>query len=365
MEARYYFIFVAAILGLQFFLYIFNHTIHWIFHDKGKLHQNSLITLLIFSFPNIILIGHILKFFTAYRLIALILALLVFSAFISLTIAVIHLIFRHTKFTTKIDHTLRLLYPISLITIICLSVYNAYVPKIIHYSIQLDKPLSSPIRIGIASDLHLGILFGNQQLDKLTQIMQDEKVDIILLPGDIMDDNIDAYLAENMQSHLTKLTAPLGVYATLGNHDFFGYQAEISTEIRQAGLTLLKDQSITINNKLVLIGRNDDLYIARPDTKELLKSVDTSLPIIVLDHRPTDIETHSALPIDIQVSGHTHRGQIFPANLLTALLYRLDYGYEKIGNGHFFVTSGYGFWGIPMRLGSQSEVIIVDVEGKK
>lgn len=83
----------------------------------------------------------------------------------------------------------------------------------------------------------------------------------------------------------------------------------------------------------------------------------------MLDHRPTEIEKHSKLPIDLQVSGHTHKGQIFPANLITALIYRLDYGYEKIGLGHYVVTSGYGFWGIPMRLGSQSEVVILDVTG--
>ena len=83
-----------------------------------------------------------------------------------------------------------------------------------------------------------------------------------------------------------------------------------------------------------------------------------------MDHRPDEIESHSTLPIDLQVSGHTHRGQIFPANIVTYLMYRLDYGYEKIGNGHFVVTSGYGFWGIPLRLGSQSEVWILEVKGK-
>ena len=92
--------------------------------------------------------------------------------------------------------------------------------------------------------------------------------------------------------------------------------------------------------------------------------MNTDLPIILLDHRPTDIEKHTSLPLDIQVSGHAHKGQVFPASLITKMMYRLDYGHEKIGNLHVFVTSGYGFWGIPMRLGSQSEVIIIDVKGK-
>jgi len=87
------------------------------------------------------------------------------------------------------------------------------------------------------------------------------------------------------------------------------------------------------------------------------------LPVILMDHRPTDIEQHANLPIDIQLSGHAHNGQIFPANLIVKFIYRLSYGYEQINQGHFFVTSGYGFWGVPMRLGSQSEVMIIDVVG--
>lgn len=89
-----------------------------------------------------------------------------------------------------------------------------------------------------------------------------------------------------------------------------------------------------------------------------------SYRIILPDHRPTLILRHQKLPTDIQVSGHVHNGQIFPANLLVKLLFDLSYGYEGRGQGHYFVTSGYGFWGVPLRLGSQSEVMVVDVVGK-
>ena len=180
----------------------------------------------------------------------------------------------------------------------------------------------------------------------------------------LMDDNVNAYLAEKMQPHLAKLKAPMGVYATLGNHDLFGDQDRIDQEIRKAGITVLRDETLTLNNELVLIGRNDNLAHDRPSTETLLKQVNTDLPIILLDHRPTDIEKHASLPLDIQVSGHAHKGQVFPASLITKMMYRLDYGHEKIGNPHVFVTLGYGFWGIPMRLGSQSEVVIIDIKEK-
>ncbi|OOF39406.1 metallophosphoesterase [Rodentibacter trehalosifermentans] len=363
METRYYFIFAAVIIALQVFIFIFNRTLQWLFEGKLTPRGKKYLAFITFGIPNAILIGQILQLFMAARAIAFILALLLFSAFISFGIAIIHFLFRETKTIAKIDRTLRLAYPFALAGLLGLSVYNAYVPRLVHYDITLDKPMN-PLRIGVASDLHLGSLFGGKALDKLAQIMDEQKVDIILLPGDIMDDNVTAYLAENMRPHLAKLRAPLGVYATLGNHDFFGYQEEITEEIRQAGIILLKDQVATINDEIVLIGRNDDLEKNRPSTATLLKQAKADLPIIVLDHRPSEVEIHSTLPFDLQVSGHTHKGQIFPANLVTALTYPIDYGLEKIGTPYFMVTSGYGFWGIPMRLGSQSEIVIIDMKGK-
>lgn len=105
------------------------------------------------------------------------------------------------------------------------------------------------------------------------------------------------------------------------------------------------------------------LVSASQATATLLKQVDTHKPVILLDHRPSQIEQHAQLPIDIQVSCHVHNGQVFPANLIVWAINRVHYGYERIHNGHFFVTSGYGFWGVPFRLGSQSEVMIIDVQG--
>lgn len=363
METRYYFIFAIVVIVLQCLLAIFNRTLRWLWVDKHCPQSKKWLTLALFTAPNAVLICHVAQFFTAFRFIALMLTLLLFSAFVSVVIGFLRVVLKKSKNFAEIDRLLRFVYPVGLAGLIGLSLYNAYVPRVVHYNIQFDKPMK-PLRIGVASDLHLGVLFGAQELDKLAQIMTEQKVDLILLPGDIMDDNVDAYLAENMRPHLAKLQAPLGVYATLGNHDFFGHQDEISDEIRKAGITLLQDQTRVINNEFVLIGRNDDLNTSRPTTEMLLKQADLNLPIIVLDHRPSEVDIHSALPFDLQVSGHTHKGQIFPANLITGLLYRIDYGLEKIGTPYFMVTSGFGFWGIPMRLGSQSEVVILDVKGK-
>ncbi|MCK3657754.1 metallophosphoesterase [Pasteurellaceae bacterium Pebbles2] len=360
MELRHYITFAVAVVLLQLFIYIFNRTLFWLFSGKISHRVRYFLSSATYLSLNAIILLTVFRIQPMFRLSAFILAFLLFSAFVSIGLAIFSHLFRNS---TKINRTLRLIYPIALASLLGLSVYNAYTPKVIHYQIQIDKPIK-PLRIGMASDLHLGKLFGTKQLDQLAEIFSQQNVDLILLPGDIMDDNVNAYLAEQMQLHLAKLRAPLGVFATLGNHDFFGDQQRIVDEIQKAGIQVLLDQAIEINQAFTLIGRNDDLYHSRPNTETLLQGVNRQLPIFLLDHRPTEIDQHAQLAIDLQVSGHTHRGQIFPANLITSLMYRLDYGHEKIQNSHFIVSSGYGFWGIPMRLGTQSEVVIIDVKGK-
>jgi len=359
MELRYYFIFGTAFITLQFLLWSFSRTLSWLFNFSNK--QRKLTLLLSLIAANGLFILHFMQVFKIFRPMAIILTLLLFAFFISFLTACIRLLFRENQ---AVNSLLKIVYPFAFFGLIGLSVYNAYMPRVVHYSVQLDKPLEQPLRIGVASDLHLGKLFGAAQLDKLADVFQQQKVDLIFLPGDIMDDNTNVYVAENMQPHFAKLKAPLGVYATLGNHDFFGNQQAIATEIQKAGIQVLWDQAVEINRKFTIIGRNDDLVQTRPTTAQLLMAVNSELPVFLLDHRPTQIEQHSQLPVDLQVSGHTHNGQVFPANLITQMMYRLAYGYEKIGQGHYIVTSGYGFWGIPMRLGSQSEIVIIDVKGK-
>lgn len=358
MEYRHYITAAVAVLVLQFLVWNFANTLGWLF----KLNKPARRWVMGASYlaANTLIVLHLTRTVQSFRLIALMLALLLFAFFIRfLTACLGHLSGKNLRF----EQGLRVFYPLAFLGLVGWSVYLAYTPQLVRYNVSLDKPLA-PMKIGVVSDLHLGKLFGAKQLDKLAAIFAAEQVDLILMPGDIMDDNLIAFEAENMAPHLAKLHAPLGVYATLGNHDFFGAQHAIAAALRQAGVQVLWDQAVEIDGKFTLIGRNDELSKTRPMTEQLLQGVNVELPVLLMDHRPTEIEQHSLLPIDLQVSGHAHKGQIFPANLMTQMMYRLHYGYEKIGFGHYIVTSGYGFWGIPMRLGSQSEVVIIDVKGK-
>ena len=302
---------------------------------------------------------------SALRLMAFWLVVLLYTIFAAAAVVLLYWLLRKWLPESVRGSALRVTGLAVFVGLFGISVYNAYTPVVRHTSITLDKPLAQPLRIGLASDLHIGSFFGAKQLNKLSDIMNHEKVDVIMLAGDIMDDTVEAYLAEKMQPSMMKLRAPLGTYAILGNHDLVGWQEQIYDEMTKAGIKVLNDEAVPLDDgRLWLIGRFDDNAKNRLPMDKLLLQVEPGKPVILMDHRPSEVVAHSQLPIDIQLSGHTHNGQIFPANLLAAYVNRLAYGYEKIGLGHYFVTSGYGFWGVPLRLGSQSEVWIIDVKGK-
>ncbi len=270
--------------------------------------------------------------------------------------------------STDVGLEFRVFALVIFISLFIYALHSAYVPVVRKLSIKIDKPLTKPLRIAVASDLHIGRLFGVAAIDRLRHLVSEVDADILLMPGDIMDDNTDAFHHYHMTKNLAELCSslPYGVYATLGNHDLYGHERPISQALLDAGLHLLNDDVLGIEHggqPIWLIGRFDNHKRQRVATTDLLAKVDTSQPIILLDHRPSDIDEHSQLPIDLQVSGHTHNGQVFPANFIVSVINRLGYGYEAIGRGHFVVSSGYGFWGIPFRLGSRSEIWLITVSG--
>ena len=268
-----------------------------------------------------------------------------------------------------VDFGLRILALAIFIGLFFYALYSAYAPVVRELSVNIDKPLAKPLRIVVASDLHIGRLFGSGAIDRLHHLMVKNTADILLMPGDIMDDNTQAFTDYNMAKNFAELckSLPYGVYATLGNHDLYGHEQPIVQALRAAGVQLLNDEVIRIEHEgqpVWLIGRFDNHKRQRVATTDLLAQVDTTQPVILLDHRPSDIAEHSQMPIDLQLSGHTHNGQIFPANFIVSAINRLGYGYEAIGKGHFVVSSGYGFWGIPFRLGSRSEIWLITLNGQ-
>lgn len=361
MPPRYLIIFAVVILTAQLFIYVTNRGLRWYLKPYIGQKCGLLLSVLLWLVPNILMAITASRILPQFKITAFVLFLLAYAFMLTLGLWLIRGLVKRVIDQTRLDRTLRLSAPLLYLAIIGLGLYNAYTPYVQHYAIQSDK-LQGSLRIGMVSDLHLGQLFGAKQLDKLAEIMQQQQVDIILMPGDIMDDNLDYYLAENMQPHLQKLHAPFGVYATLGNHDFFGAQQQIARALNEVGITVLADQAVLVDNRFIVVGRNDHLDKSRLPLDQLLGYLpqDDKLRIL-LDHRPDDIVANSELALDLQVSGHAHKGQVFPVNLITRVIYPLDHGYLNLNNSHFVVTSGYGFWGIPFRIGSQSEVVVIDI----
>jgi predicted MPP superfamily phosphohydrolase len=231
---------------------------------------------------------------------------------------------------------------------------------------QLDK-----LRVAVASDIHLGSVVGNKKLQVLVDQINALNPDLILLPGDIIDDDIKPFIRHNMGAVMKQLRSRLGIYAVLGNHEYMGGHIQEFTEQMSAiGIDVLMDRSVKIADSFYVIGRKDKAAehggpSGREELDALLASVDKTLPLILMDHQPHRLDKAEAAGVDIMLSGHTHRGQMMPNHLITRRLFELDWGYLKKGNLHAVVSSGFGTWGPPVRIGSRSEVIelIIHFEG--
>lgn len=366
-------LFVLIMVALfEGFSYAAAHSLRWGFASLLSPQSAQYLLWSLFAISNVLLVLAVLRVFSISLKVAMTwLALLWLVILTSIAVAVIHLIIRYGLSALYQQPMYQQYGVLALILLgfaglLGLAIYNAYVPVVRHLRLTIAKPLAAPLRIAMVSDLHLGWLVGNHHLDQLKQIIQREKVQLLLMPGDIMDDDIKHYQARQMHSHLQALVnqLPLGVYATLGNHDLYGNRVAISAALQQAGVQVLTDQAVVINEQVWLAGRLDDVVGNRKATAELMPP-NLNQSIILMDHRPSEIDKNSQLPIDLQVSGHTHNGQIFPANFIVKYLNTVAYGYKKIRNTHVVVSSGYGFWGIPFRLGSQAEVWVIELVGER
>ena len=292
-------------------------------------------------------------------------AVLLFAAYalmFTLLWSAVHVLLRWLLPRAKLNRGIRILVPIAWLAAITAGLYGAYVPKVVHYRVHIDKPLAQPIKIALVSDTHLGRFIGAHHLRELQTILKREHADVLLLAGDVMDDVPTVYRKQHMAKLMSGLKTPLGQYAVLGNHDNYGgEQAGIVKDLQAAGFTTLRDEHITVNQQFVLVGRRDKVE-NRHSAKEVIPH--SKLPVIVMDHQPADMDAIANTGADVVVSGHTHRGQVFPATLLIKYFQAYPYGHYRVGDTQLVVTSGYGLWGLPFRLGARSEVAMIELIGK-
>ncbi|KAA9006609.1 metallophosphoesterase [Paenibacillus spiritus] len=229
-------------------------------------------------------------------------------------------------------------------------------------AIEGDKSLREPLTVAVASDLHLGNIVGNRHLKRLVARINAMQPDLILLVGDVLDDSIEPFLRNRMSENLAKLKARHGVYAVLGNHEYYGGSiAEYTEVMKSIGIPVLQDE-VAEAAGVYIVGRKDKTAETmdpngRRSVADLLKGLDRSRPIILMDHQPTGFDAAAKEGVDLLLSGHTHRGQIAPNHWITRRLFELDWGYLRKAGLHVVVSSGYGTWGPPIRLASRSEIL--------
>lgn len=241
--------------------------------------------------------------------------------------------------------------------------YFAYSPVVREMTIEIDKE-GEPMRIVMASDFHLGVLSNKEHLARFVKLSNEAKPDLVLLSGDIIDDDPKWYTEDQMADVMRELEATYGVYGALGNHEYYGNKLdEILAEMEKSNVEMLLDETIVINDAFYLTGREDYANDNRLPLADL-RPEDDSKPWIVINHTPHDLLEQAKKQVDLMVFGHTHKGQLWPNEWITSFIYDLDYGHQKFEQMHAVVSSGFGFWGPPMRIGSRAELWVIDVQFK-
>ncbi len=249
---------------------------------------------------------------------------------------------------------------------------NALIPHVKRYEISINKSAGEfeNMKIAAVSDIHLGSIIRKRSVKKLSGHLAELQPDLVLLLGDVVDGEIGPVLRGDLLKYFTCPRCRNGMYAITGNHEFIGGAGRTIPYIESKGIRILKDEIVTIEGGIQLAGRLDRdskrfFGKERMELSELMKKADTARPVILLDHQPFRLEEAEQNGIDLQLSGHTHNGQMWPLNWITRKIYELSYGYMKKGKTQYIVSSGYGIWGPRIRLGSRSEIVFIDISFRK
>ena len=238
---------------------------------------------------------------------------------------------------------------------------EAYNPVMRYEIIKTDK-IISPVKIVLVSDLHLGTFLGLEYCENLVNRINKENPDLVLIAGDIIDDKYEIVKKQDSMKPLAKIEAKLGVAAVLGNHDYFDRRTDEEIDyLKKIGVAVLVNEDKLLD-QIYVVGLKD---FSKDQQIEYLQSLSKSNKnnySILLEHQPRRIDAASKTGYDLYLAGHTHGGAFFPNGVFTKLIHQLDYGRQDFDDMTAIVTSGYGFFGIPVRLGVRSEYVVIDLQ---
>lgn len=276
---------------------------------------------------------------------------------------------------------------IGLLITLIISTYGIVNSRIIHnteYDVIINKEAKNldSLKLVMVADLHLGYNINASHIKNMTQKINSQNPDIVIFAGDIFDNEFDAIYNPDEISELFKsIDSKYGVYAVYGNHDVnekilagFTFAQENKTSdsrmdklLFDSNIKLLDDEFVLIDDSFYIYGRPD--YSKSTKTRkmpnDIVSNLDKSKPIIVVDHQPRELEELAKNGVDLDLSGHTHDGQIFPINLLVNFYFKNKYGIKEFGDMTSIVTSGVGVYGPNMRVGTIAEITTINLKFNK
>lgn len=238
-------------------------------------------------------------------------------------------------------------------------------PHVEHLTITTDKVAPGErLRIVAVSDLHLGYGTGRETLSSYVELINGEKPDVVVVVGDLIDNSLRPVEEANMEELLREIDAPDGIYMVPGNHEYISDISRCERYLQRTPVRLVRDSVVGLPLGIQLICRDDRTNGRRKPMDELVGMTDKEHFTIVLDHQPYDIAVSNALGVDLHLSGHTHHGQVWPISLITDVMYDQSHGYRKWSTTHAYVSSGLSLWGPPFRIGTKSDMVVIDIIGE-
>ena len=293
---------------------------------------------------------------------------------VSLIVDLVYIIIKKTK-GVKEDGRFEKIYRIGIIPVIIVAIIMIYGKINMHHVVETDYTVytakeADDLRIAFIADIHYPVSSDGDKIKDIVAEIDELEPDVLLLGGDIVDERSSLEEVREVFSILGTAKTKYGIYYVYGNHDRGDYAAapdftheELQAAIEDAGIRILLDESDELRDDVTLIGRNDKSYM-RTSIADLVKNVNKNGVVILLDHQPTGFEENRNAGIDLQLSGHTHGGQMWPTGYIMTLLgsNELRYGYKQIDDFQIIVTSGFAGWGYDIKTGAPAEYVIVDVK---
>jgi predicted MPP superfamily phosphohydrolase len=301
------------------------------------------------------------------------LAIMLYLTLYLLATDLIHLLDHFLHFfpkalTAVLFHRIQLISGYTIVMIVLIFGYIQFRhPVIVEKDLVIHKDGGkyTDLKIVAISDLHLGITINKGRLQRYVQLINEQKPDLILIAGDIVDNSALPLNKEKMYEEINQLQAPLGIYFCPGNHEYISGIKNSLAFLKKTKINLLIDTAQQVNDSFWIIGRDDRSVQNRLDLEQLVAGINPEQTTILLDHQPYDLEKAEKNGIDLQISGHTHHGQMWPISLIVEKIFEVGHGYKQKGNTHIYVSSGLALWGPEFRVGTQSELVIFNLHFEK